>query len=105
MAKLEDGGVQGLPPEVSQRGRLSGVAGLAPVDRITHDGTSDMSQMDANLVCSSGAKTGSQQAGHGGKRRPEPLLHPVLRKRCPAAGGADRHALAVDRMAADGRLY
>jgi len=39
--------------------------------------------------------------GHGPERRAEALFQPVLGQRRPPARLAHRHALAVDRMAAD----
>ena len=63
-----------------------------------------MGEMDTDLMGAAGPQLGPQEAGNGSERRAEPLLDPVVRHGHPAAAGADRHALAVDRMAADGGL-
>ena len=73
MSELQDGGVQGLPSEGSQRGGLGGVARLPAIDRIADDRAAEMGEMDADLVGAAGPQLGAQQAGHGRQRRPEPL--------------------------------
>src|SRR5262245_35055606 len=104
MPELQHGGMQSLPLEVPQRGRLGGVARLSPIDRIADHGAADMGQMDAHLMGPAGAQTGANEAGDGRQGRSETPLDPVLGQGRPAPGAAYGHALAVDRMAADGGL-
>src|SRR5262249_22560841 len=56
------------------------------------------------LVGAAGAELGPDQACHWPERRAEALLQPVLSNGLTATRLADRHALAVDRVAADRRL-
>src|SRR5215470_2124620 len=103
MAELEHGGVQGLALKGFQRLGSGGVA-TASVERVADHRAADMSEMDPDLMGAAGAELGPDQAGDGPQRRAEALLQPVFGQRRPAARLLHRHALAVDRMAADRSL-
>src|SRR5262249_52954478 len=101
MTERQHGRMQGLAPEALQRRDWGGVAAFATVQRIADDRTSQVGQMDPDLVRAPGVELGPEQADDWSQRRTEALLDPVLGHGRPSPALADGHALAVDRMAAN----